>query len=88
MTKLSSKYKTGEVAAALVMDYFRNYSVKAESYEALAAHLIKHLTDNNFVIAPRPYAKPARRGKGNTEPAPYTGPDMIGKSHSARLAGQ
>lgn len=86
MTKLSSKYKTGEIAEALVKQYF----LERTPNECCATGLVLHLTNNNFVIAPRPYSRPARRGKniGNTKPKPYTGPVMIGKSHSARLAGQ
>lgn len=89
MTKLSSKYKTGEIAEALVKEFFHTENM-SEPRPLLASKLIIHLTNNNFVIAPRPYSRPARRGKniGNTKPKPYTGPAMIGKSHSARLAGQ
>lgn len=87
MTKLSSKYKTGEIAEALVKEYLRGHCFGGSDRGQIeAVGLIKHLEDNQFVIAPRPYTRPARRG--NTKPKPYTGPVMLGKSHSARLTGQ
>lgn len=87
MTKLSSKYKTGEIGRALVIEYLRSKCFGGSDRGQIEAEgLIKHLDDNNFVIAPGPYTKPARRGKA--KPKPYTGPVMLGKSHSARLAGQ
>lgn len=49
-----------------------------------AQHLVNWLGEQGFIIVPKGYSKPARRG--NPKPAPYTGPTMIGQTHCGRLA--
>lgn len=82
MTKLSAKSKTGETARALLMEVIQTLHLNLQP-AACADRIIKHLEDHKFVIAPKPYEPPARRGKG--KPPKYTGPTMIGASHSANL---
>lgn len=79
MAGLSNRGTTGSGAVAALERYrderFANFGV---------SFFVKWLDDQGFIIVPKGYSKPARRG--NAKPVPYTGPDMIGQSHCGRLA--
>lgn len=79
---MSNKYVTGEVARAKVLEYLRQAGggVSGDS-------MIRWLQAEGYIVVPRPSCAPtprgARRGKVKEVPSPW-----LGKSHTARLAGQ
>lgn len=81
MTKLSSKVQTGEIARAKLLEYLRRYDMKTQQQ---ADHFLAWLYMEGYVLCAQPFKAPARRG--NAKPKPIE--TWIGKSHSARLAGQ
>lgn len=79
----SNRTSTGQGAKEKLREYFGT-NLKTTPYQVAA--LIQYLDNEGFIIVPKPYKAPARRGNSRKPPV-YTGPDMIGKSHTARLTG-
>lgn len=79
----SNRAKTGLEARHIVMRFLQEDRGidpgETASHAKMAARLVRALEDAHYVIAPRKYEKPARRG--NSAPKD----PWIGKSHSARL---
>lgn len=79
----SNRAKTGLEARHIVMRFLQEDRgvdpTETASHAKMAARLVRALEDNHYVIAPRPYGKPARRG--NVAPKD----PWIGTSHSSRL---
>lgn len=76
MAGLSNRTQTGDAALTTLADLLTR-GLDARRFS-------ERLHTAGFVVVPLPYHKPARRGN---RPKPYTGPAMIGTSHSAKLAG-
>lgn len=72
MAGLSNRTQTGDAALAILADLLTR-GLDARRFS-------ERLHTAGFIVVPLPYHKPARRGK-------YTGPAMIGQSHTARLVG-
>lgn len=73
MPSPSNKTATGPHAKDVVRRYFKH------SVHPASGPFLQWLEQNDLIIVPRPYNKPARRGN-----AADLGP-MIGKSHTASL---
>lgn len=71
---MSNKNTTGAPARRAVREYFAQHV-----HNATADGLLRALEKDHLIITQRPYEKPVRRGND-------LGP-LIGKSHSAVLAG-
>lgn len=80
MSGPSNRTHTGQGATEKVREFFHGRDIRDT-----AAHFTKWLDNEGFIIVPKPYKAPARRG--NSKPPAYTGPELIGKSHTARLVG-
>lgn len=76
MAGLSNKTQTGTEALTTLQRLLGD--------DISARRLCEKLYTAGYIVVPLPYRKPARRG--NT-PKPYTGPAMIGMSHTAKLVG-
>lgn len=84
MTGTSNRSRTGADALAKLAEYFEQTGLVTDPRDT-ARRFVARLLQEGFIVAPVPYSKPARRG--NAKPPKYTGPAMIGQSHSARIVG-
>lgn len=79
---VSNRTHTGEGAKEALRKYLGT-NLKDTPYQVCA--IVQWLDDQGFIIVPKGHSAPARRG--NSKPPVYTGPELIGKSHTARLIG-
>lgn len=81
MAKLSSRDRTGIGAREKVIEYLRDHPMPQGALANIAVdHFIKWLTTEGYVITAQAHKAPARRGTPK-----YTGPSVIGSSHTANL---
>lgn len=74
---MGNKASTGEGAKEKLREYF----AASKFAPRFADHFTQWLDEQGFIIVPKPSA---RRGNSRKPPV-YTGPAMIGQSHTARL---
>jgi hypothetical protein len=80
MAGISNRSTTGIEAEEAIRQFFLT---KAFTHGS-ARQLVRWLDDAGYIVVPKPYTKPARRG--NDKKISVDSP-WIGKSHSARLVG-